>query len=193
MAPCFEYFFYDVVLVRRSDGGNDFHLLAAGRAQGGIFKVNLGYETGPGFLFEAHELALVFLGDHDFFGALRAVLSGWVARVIVSNPAQCFTNRGGQGPKRMDAALESKGHMGNEHRQELKARDQLVVPAQGRVVVAFVKNAAIVEVFQSAEGNGWSLHVLEDRFKLLALALRMSPRTKKLDSLGRDLFFSSWA
>jgi hypothetical protein len=29
------------------------------------------YEAGPGFLFEANELALVSLGDHDLLGSLR--------------------------------------------------------------------------------------------------------------------------
>ena len=68
--------------------------------------------------------------------------------------------------------------MGNEHGEELEPGDELVVPSQGRIVVAFVKNAAIGEVFQSAEGDGRPLHVLEDRLELLALALwDPAPRT----------------
>src|SRR5438093_12466019 len=104
----------------------------------------------------------------------------------------------------MDAALESKGHMGNEHGEELRSRDELVVSTEGRMVVSRVENATIRKILQARESHGGPFHVLKEGLELFALALgdaagrvdveaRMSPRAESLDSLGRELCFLEWA
>ncbi len=62
--------------------------------------------------------------------------------------------------------------MRHEHRQELDRGEELIIPAQGGIEVASIKNSSIVEILETLQRHRCSLHVLEQRFKLLALSLR---------------------
>ena len=83
--------------------------------------------------------------------------------------------------------------MRDEHHQELERREELIAPAQGRIEVASIKNPSIVEILETLQRNRWSLHVLEEGFEFLTLALsnpalvvhsesRALPRAEKLNS-----------
>ena len=61
--------------------------------------------------------------------------------------------------------------MRNEHGEKLQPRDELVITAKRRVVVAPVEDAAVIAVLQTLEGDGRTLHVLKKTFELQSLAL----------------------
>ena len=86
----------------------------------------------------------------------------------------------------------------DEEGQEVQGRQELVIPAQGGVVVARVMDETVGAILQALQGDGWPLHVLEhvlEAFSVLGLEpspcvdveARVTPRTKELDALGSDL------
>ena len=60
--------------------------------------------------------------------------------------------------------------MRNEHGEELESGDELMVSAEGRVIVASVQHAAIIEILQPREGDRGADHVLEETLELRWLA-----------------------
>ena len=61
--------------------------------------------------------------------------------------------------------------MRNEHGEELDRGAELVVPAQGRVVIAPVKNLSVIAVLEPFERNGWPFDVLEEALEFEVVAL----------------------
>ncbi len=59
--------------------------------------------------------------------------------------------------------------MWNEHGEELESGDQLMVSAEGGVIVAPVEDASVLAVLQTLEGDGRALHVLKKTFELESL------------------------
>jgi hypothetical protein len=72
----------------------------------------------------------------------------------------------------MNATFVSEGYVRHEHRQELESGDELIVAAEAWVEIATIKNFSVIAISQPLQRHRCSLHVLEQRFELLALALR---------------------
>ena len=74
--------------------------------------------------------------------------------LLLLDPAERTADPGRGSAEVVDAAFVPEGGMWDQECQELEPRQQLVIGAEGGVVVAAVKDPAIVEVLKAAQGDG---------------------------------------